>query len=269
MIITIAFGLQIAALAVQIVYLIGFSEREERISRWIVGASALLLLAGFIYRSIRIDFFALTNTYESLVFFSFCIAAVIVALGFVRRLSVPKILIFGATFVSLVMLALASSPIAPDTIRPPVPALQSHWLVLHVSFSFIGEAFFVVAFVASIVFLVSKSGERRKELDRLTYTAIAVGYPIFTAGGLIFGAIWASYAWGSFWSWDPKETWALITWLAYTVYLHSRFVFTGKSERKKGGPRNLPAWISIIGFVFTMFTFFGVNFLLPGLHSYR
>ena len=269
MIITIAFGLQIAALAVQIVYLIGLKEREEKISRWIVGGSALLLLAGFIYRSIRIDFFALTNTYESLVFFSFCIAAIIVALGFMRRINAPKILLFGATFVSIVMLALASSPLAPDTIRPPVPALQSHWLVLHVSLSFIGEAFFVLAFVASIIFLVSKSKERRIKLDRLTYTAIAVGYPVFTAGALIFGAVWASYAWGSFWSWDPKETWALITWLAYTGYLHARFVFTGKSKRKAGVPGNLPAWISIIGFVFTMFTFFGVNFLLPGLHSYR
>ena len=269
MIITNAFGLQIAALIVQIVYLIGIKGREETISRWIVGVSALLLLAGFVYRSVRINFFALTNTYESLVFFSFCIAVIVVVLDVSRRVSVPKILLFGAVFVSIVMLAIASSPIAPDTIRPPVPALQSHWLVLHVSLSFIGEAFFVVAFTASIIFLFSKSVERRRQLDRLTYTAIAVGYPIFTAGALIFGAIWASYAWGSFWSWDPKETWALVTWLAYTVYLHARFVFTGKKKGKKGGPGNLPAWISIIGFAFTMFTFFGVNYLLPSLHSYR
>lgn len=268
MIITIAFGLQIAALIVQIAYLVGLKGREDKISRWIVGASACLLLAGFIYRSIRINFFALTNTYESLVFFSFCIAVLITVLGSLKHFSIPKFLLFGATFVSIVLLSIASSPIAPDTIRPPVPALQSHWLVLHVSFSFIGEAFFVVAFVASIIFLLSKSEERRKQLDRLTYTTIAVGYPIFTAGALIFGAIWASYAWGSFWSWDPKETWALITWLAYTVYLHARFVFTGSKKKKRGRSGNLPAWISIVGFIFTMFTFFGVNFLLSGLHSY-
>ncbi len=83
---------------------------------------------------------------------------------------------------------------------------------------------------------------------------------MFTAGALIFGAIWAQHAWGSYWSWDPKETWALITWIIYTGYLHTRFV---KKMRGKGS-----AVISIIGFVFTIFTFFGVNYLLSGLHSY-
>jgi ABC-type transport system involved in cytochrome c biogenesis permease subunit len=77
---------------------------------------------------------------------------------------------------------------------------------------------------------------------------------------LVFGAVWAEHAWGRYWSWDPKETWALITWLTYTVYLHVRFIL--KKRRK------LAAVISIAGFAFTLFTFFGVNYLLPGLHSY-
>ena len=143
---------------------------------------------------------------------------------------------------------------------PPIPALQSHWLVLHVTFSFIGEAFFVIAFVAAIVFLADRSEERRPALDRLIYTSIGIGYPIFTAGALIFGAMWAEVAWGSWWSWDPKETWALVTWLVYTAYLHTRL-----TRRLRG---RLSAVLAIAGFLFTLFTFFGVNYLLPGLHSY-
>jgi cytochrome c-type biogenesis protein CcsB len=117
-----------------------------------------------------------------------------------------------------------------------------------------------VAFVSSILLLATKDEKKRDKLDKTTYTAVAVGYPIFTAGALVFGAVWAANAWGSFWSWDPKETWALITWLTYTLYLHVRLY------KKLKGP--VSAWISIVAFLFTIFTFFGVNFLLSGLHSY-
>jgi ABC-type transport system involved in cytochrome c biogenesis permease subunit len=84
---------------------------------------------------------------------------------------------------------------------------------------------------------------------------------VFTAGALIFGAVWAQKAWGRWWGWDPKETWALITWLVYTFYLHLRLI------SKKTG--KLISLIAVIGFLCTIFTFFGVNYLLPGLHSYK
>jgi cytochrome c-type biogenesis protein CcsB len=143
---------------------------------------------------------------------------------------------------------------------PPIPALQSYWLVLHVSFAFIGEAFFAFAFVAAIYYLIINDEEKKKKSDKIIYTSIGVGYPIYTAGALIFGAIWAQYAWGRYWSWDPKETWALITWFIYTGYLHTRLV-----KRWRG---KITAILAIAGFVFTIFTFFGVNYLLSGLHSY-
>ena len=98
------------------------------------------------------------------------------------------VIVFGGTIVALAMLAISSSPIAPSDIQRPIPALQSYWLVLHVTCSFIGEAFFTVAFAASIYFLVTKDEEKRKNLDRVIYTSIGIGYPIFTAGALIFGA---------------------------------------------------------------------------------
>jgi ABC-type transport system involved in cytochrome c biogenesis permease subunit len=260
MIATIAFGLLIVAAGIQIAYLLLRERKIDRFSHYLHLAAAALLLAVTIDRSIRIRFVAVTNTFESLVFF----AAVIALVLFIYRLrakdrTIPFIT-FGATIVAVALLAIASSPIAPKDIAPPIPALQSYWLVLHVTLSFIGESFFVVAFVCAIYYLASKDEERKKRLDRLTYTTIAIGYPIFTAGAMIFGAVWAQTAWGSYWSWDPKETWALITWLVYTAYLHTRFVkrFRGK----------VSAVLSIVGFVFTMFTFFGVNYLLAGLHSY-
>jgi ABC-type transport system involved in cytochrome c biogenesis permease subunit len=260
MIATIAFGLLVIAAGIQIAYLLRKERKIDNFSHYLLLAAAALLLAVTIDRSIRIRFVAVTNTFESLVFF----AAVIALVLFIYRLrakdkTIPFIT-FGATIVAVAFLAIASSPIAPKDIAPPIPALQSYWLVLHVTLSFIGESFFVVACVCSIYYLASKDQERKVRLDRLTYTTIAIGYPIFTAGALIFGAVWAQNAWGSYWSWDPKETWALITWLVYTAYLHARFVkrFRGK----------VSAVLSIVGFAFTMFTFFGVNYLLAGLHSY-
>ncbi|MDD3000799.1 MAG: c-type cytochrome biogenesis protein CcsB [Candidatus Riflebacteria bacterium] len=99
-----------------------------------------------------------------------------------------------------------------------------------------------------------------QKLDNLTYRAIAVGFPLFTVGGLIFGMIWANKAWGRYWGWDPKETWALITFFVYSIYLHVRLV------RGWGGVST--ACLSVMGFIVTMFTLFGVNLLISGLHSY-
>ena len=260
MIATIAFALLIVSAVVQAVYLLRREAKVDPFSHYILLAAAVLLLAVTIERSIRIRFVAVTNTFESLVFFSAAIALLLFLYRLKARDRTIPYINFGATVVAIALLAIASSPIAPKEVVPPIPALQSYWLILHVTLSFIGEAFFVIAFVCAIYYLAARDGDRRKSLDRLTYTTIAIGYPIFTAGALIFGAIWAQTAWGSYWSWDPKETWALITWLVYTAYLHTRFVkrFRGK----------VSAVLAIVGFAFTMFTFFGVNYLLPGLHSY-
>lgn len=257
---TIAFILLAAAAVIQIIYLIRKKISEDPVSRYLELGAAVLLFITIIIRSVQINFVAVTNTFESLVFFSGVIALVLFLYKIQKKVKVIPGIAFGATIVALALLSIASSPIAPQEVNPPIPALQSGWLVLHVTFSFVGEAFFVVAFISSIYYLVVKDEEKKRNADRITYTAVGIGYPIFTTGALIFGAIWAKYAWGSYWSWDPKETWALVTWLVYTAYLHSRFI-----KRMKGRGS---AILSIIGFAFTMFTFFGVNFLLAGLHSY-
>jgi len=97
-------------------------------------------------------------------------------------------------------------------------------------------------------------------LDEITYKSIAIGFPIFTLGGLIFGAIWADQAWGTYWSWDPKETWSLITWFVYAFYLHARLL--------RGWRGHKVAVVSVVGFVAVIFTYLGVNLLLSGLHAY-
>ena len=260
MIPTIAFVFLAIAAALQIIFLIRKAFEKDTFSHYVLLVAALLLIGTNVERSIRIDFVAVTNTYESLIFFAGTIALLLFVYRLQKRLKVLPWVVFGGTIVAIGLLAVSSSPIAPNEISPPIPALQSYWLVLHVTFSFIGEAFFTVAFVASIYFLAVKDEDKKKNIDRVIYTTIGIGYPIFTAGALIFGAIWAKKAWGAYWTWDPKETWALITWLTYTVYLHTRLI------RKMRG--RFSAIVSIIAYLFTIFTFFGVNFLLSGLHSY-
>ena len=145
-----------------------------------------------------------------------------------------------------------------------MPALQSHWLWIHVTLAVLGEAAFAVAFVASLLYLVG-SGRRfrglpdAEVLDAVTYRAIGIGFPLFTIGALFAGAVWAEKAWGSPWSWDPKETSSLVVWLIYAVYLHARLV---RGWRGAG-----PAGLSVAGFAMTLFTILGSK-ILGGLHSY-
>ena len=143
-----------------------------------------------------------------------------------------------------------------------MPALKSHWLYIHVSLAALGETFFAVGFVSSLIYLARKrSGDARllESLDNLTYKAVSMGFPLFTAGAMVAGAIWAKQAWGSYWSWDPKEVLSLVVWLVYAAYLHARLV---------RGMRGTPvAVMSLAGFALTVFTIFG-NELFGGLHAY-
>jgi ABC-type transport system involved in cytochrome c biogenesis permease subunit len=257
---TIAFVFICASAAVQGAFLFRKDGKADPVSHWALLAAFLALAAVTIVRSAGIGFPALTGTFESLVFFSGIICLIAWSYRIQKRLVFLSLVQFGATIIAAALLAVASSPIAPKDVLAPIPALRSGWLVLHVSLSFIGESFFVASFVASLAFLASKDERKKADYDKIAYTAVAAGYPIFTAGALVFGAIWAEQAWGSWWSWDPKEIWALVTWLAYTAYLHLRLV-----RKKKDA---LPSIVAALGFLCALFTFFGVNFLLTGLHSY-
>ena len=150
-------------------------------------------------------------------------------------------------------------------IQPLVPALQSWWMKIHVPANFIGYGTFALAAMVGVAYLVKSRGvfaDRLPELevlDDIMYKAIAVGFAFFTIA-TILGALWAADAWGGYWSWDPKETWALIVWLNYAAWLHMRLM--------KGLRGRVAAWWAVVGLLVTTFAFLGVNMFLSGLHSY-
>jgi len=207
----------------------------------------------------------LSNMYESMIFFGWMIMGLYLVLEWRYKNRV-----IGAFALPVVFLVMAYAALSPETIRPLVPALKSNWLIAHVSTCFIGYAAFALAFGISIMYVLKSSyrdsGKPFIEklpdfdiLEELNHQMVLFGF-LFLSVGIITGSVWANSAWGSYWSWDPKETWSLITWLIYAFLLHVRLMrgWQGKSV----------AWISIAGFGAVLFTFFGVNYLLSGLHAY-
>lgn len=150
-------------------------------------------------------------------------------------------------------------------IQPLVPALQSWWMKIHVPANFIGYGTFSLAAMVALAYLLKQHHLLEAHLpalsvlDDLMYRAITVGFTFFTIA-TILGALWAADAWGGYWSWDPKETWALIVWLNYAAWLHMRLI--------KGLRGSIAAWWALIGLLITTFAFLGVNLFLAGLHSY-
>lgn len=150
-------------------------------------------------------------------------------------------------------------------IQPLVPALQSWWMKIHVPANFIGYGAFSIAAMVGVAWLLSSKGVLASRLpsldvmDDVMYKTIAIGFAFFTIA-TILGAMWAAEAWGGYWSWDPKETWALIVWLNYAAWLHLRMV--------KGLRGKVLAWWAVVGLLVTTFAFLGVNMFLSGLHSY-
>ena len=209
-----------------------------------------------------------TNLYSSMVFFSWTIILVYLILEFKFKQKT-----IGAFVTPIAFACLGFATLLSDQIEPLVPALQSNWLLSHVVTCFFGYAAFAVACGISIMYLIRVYFEERSTentgilkifpssdlLDELTYKAIVIGFPFLTIG-IITGAAWANYAWGTYWSWDPKETWSLITWFVYAAFLHARFAAGWKGKKT--------AILSIVGFCFVLFTYLGVSFLLSGLHSY-
>lgn len=218
---------------------------------------AAVALGGLVvYRSIRISFPALTGTYEGLVVFALSLD-LFLSIGHQRVFRRDSRILAGGAFATFLILAIMSSPIVSSALYPPIPVLRSYWLVIHVAFSFVGLALFTTGAVAAILGSFSSDPA---SIDRSRDYAVALGFVFYTTGGLIFGAIWAEAAWGRFWGWDPKETWALITTLFYTGYLHLRYVrrVTQRTARV----------LVIVAWFLAGFTFWGVNMFMSGLHSY-
>ena len=212
----------------------------------------------------------LSNFFESLIFFAWTIVLLYLLMEW--RLKNRSIGVFVLPVAFLIMAYASIAPGISNRIEPLIPALQSNWLTSHVLTCFMGYAAFTVAFGLGIMFFVKKAaGENSSktsifirllpseyQMDELMYSSTALGF-IFLTLGIVTGSVWAHYAWGSYWSWDPKETWSLITWLTYAVMLHARQVRGWRGQRM--------AVMAIVGFGCVLFTYLSVNFL-PSLHSY-
>jgi cytochrome c-type biogenesis protein CcsB len=201
----------------------------------------------------------LSNFYESLIFFSW-------SLPFLGIVAFRRNLIgwLGSVVAMAACLLLAYASLGVDSaIKPLMPALKSNWLLIHVFTCFLGYAAFTVAFGSAILYLLARTPRRwlpdRTILDHLIYRATILGFILLTLG-ILTGAVWAETAWGRYWSWDPKEVASGVTWLIYAALFHARLT--------KGWQGRRIAWLAVLGFVAVLFTYFGVSFLLPGLHSY-
>jgi cytochrome c-type biogenesis protein CcsB len=207
----------------------------------------------------------ISNLYE--VFILFCLITSLLYLYYEQRYATRQL----GGFVLLVVNAAVGFILwytfdrQANGIQPLVPALQSYWMKIHVPANFIGYGSFSLAAMVGSAYLLADRGilasrlPSLEVLDDLMYKAIAIGFAFFTIA-TILGAMWAAEAWGGYWSWDPKETWALIVWLNYAAWLHLRMV--------KGLRGPMLAWWALVGLLVTSFAFLGVNMFLSGLHSY-
>jgi cytochrome c-type biogenesis protein CcsB len=271
-VVTFVYGLSAVLYIVSVIFK---TPVPARMAKWTAAAGFLGNLVGILLRWLEIARLGyghapLSNLYESLIFFAVCIAGMFLWVEFRHKKRA-----IGAFVMPLACLTMAYASLSPnvsDRIQPLIPALKSNWLIAHVITCFLGYAGFTIAFGISIMYLLRQrepaaagvgggivgSFPDGDTLDDLTHKMVQFGF-LFLTAGIITGGVWANSAWGRYWGWDPKETWSLITWFIYATLLHARLM-RGWSGRRI-------AYISIVGFMAMLFTYFGVN-LLPGLHSY-
>ncbi len=258
-----------------VAYWAGLFARSENISQAATGLTWSATAMGFIGLMVRwyesyligpdVGHIPISNLYE--VFVLFCITTALLHLYYEGHYATRRL----GAFVLLIILAAVwfilwyTFDRGAHEIQPLVPALQSWWMKIHVPANFVGYGAFSIAAMVAVAYLLSSKGWLTRVLppatlmDDVMYKTIAIGFIFFTIA-TILGAMWAAEAWGGYWSWDPKETWALIVWLNYAAWLHMRLI--------KGLRGPVLAWWAIVGLLVTTFAFIGVNMFLSGLHSY-
>ncbi len=229
------------------------------------GAHGLSIL----HRGVFSGFFPFATLFDGLSFFAWTLMAVFALVR--HRIESP---VFGAFAVPLASVMLIyGSTFAYQIHAPLLPVMVSLWLPVHVVLAIAGHAVFALMAVGGVMYLWQERLIKRKQigrwhrllpsletLDTMNRHGLAFGFFLLTLG-IMSGALWAGSAWGSYWTWDPKETWSLITWFAYAAMVHQRLVLGWRGKRA--------AWLAILGFVLVMFTFIGVSVLMGGHHSFE
>lgn len=229
------------------------------------GLAAVGLLITVAMRMKQSGSLPVNSVYEFILFFSLILLCVTLV-WMLRTRIYPVAVLLLVVVVVLVGISFGIS----DAATPLMPALQSRWRVAHVLTAIFSYSSFGVAFCLGLYYLIALDERKGKALseekkdrallvERSMFNAVVVGF-IFLTLLLVTGSIWAQDAWGAWWSWDPKETWALITWIIYAIYLHL--------HRKPSWKGRKGCWLSVIGFLCVMFTLLGVSYLMGGLHSY-
>ena len=246
--------------ALQAAWLFRRDAAPDPVSHWLLAGAAILLAGALVERSLAIGFPALTSTWESLAFYAAVVAAVCFAYRLQRRLPYVPLVVFFATVI--VDRPAARRHLAPRTRRGAAADPRAALGVAAAPRELLVHRRGVLRGLVRGLDPVPRhprpdpqGGVRPHHLHGRRHRV-----PDLHGRRHVFGAIWAEQAWGTWWSWDPKETWALVTWLVYTAYLHLRLVVKRRDA--------WPAIVSVAGFLCTVFTFFGVNYLLAGLHSY-
>ncbi|EHQ88374.1 c-type cytochrome biogenesis protein CcsB [Desulfosporosinus youngiae] len=258
-----------------IFYWIWMGTKKELIGQfatYLVIVGLIANTAAIILRMIIAGRPPLSNSYEFLLTFVWGITLVYLFIEYRYKLRSLGGFVMPIAFMILMFIIMSMGP--EERIAQAIPpALKSKWLTFHVLTATLAYGAFAISFGLGIMYLLKlgKGNEKSNSqgiisrfpaleiIDELSYKVIGFAFPLLTLC-IITGAIWANYAWGTYWSWDPKETWSLITWIIYAAYLHARLMYGWKGKRA--------AWMTVFGFAAVLFTFFGVNYFLPGLHSY-
>ena len=240
------------------------SDRLGRMGVALLVLGAGLQLASIVTRGLAAGRWPLGNMYEFTC--AICLAAVVAWLLVLRRWPASRPAGLFLLLPVVVLLFLAGTVLYAQA-APVMPALQSYWLVVHVTTVALASGLFFVPGVASLLYLLRRYGHAgtvadrlpsAAALDRLAYRTTIVAFPLYTFG-VIAGAIWAEAAWGRFWGWDPKETVAFVAWVVYAAYLHAR----ATAGWRRGAP-----WINVAGLAVVLFNLFFINMVIAGLHSY-
>ena len=251
-----------------ILYFVFIAVKKEKVAKAAILFQVLGLVLhsiALILRGIGVGRVPLTNQYEFATGFAWGIC--LVSLIFILKYHFP---VLGAFASPVLLLIIGYAAMQSKDVHELMPALRSNWLVFHVSTAIISYGAFGVSFVLGIIFLIrEKIGSQsfldrhipgKEKLDIIGYRSVALGL-MFLTFTILTGAIWAEQAWGTYWSWDPKETWSLITWIIYAIYLHLRI--------RSGWKGKSAAIFAVIGFICVLFTYIGVNSWIPGIHSYK
>ena len=253
----IGFALLLIGIMINLYSLWWSTERLPNIMKGIFWLALLSLTVAVLARIVETGRLPFASMYEFILIFTWAILAIFVITR--QKFHSP---IFDLLSNILVDLLLLAASFLPSEARPLMPALQSTWLHIHVLTAITAYGSFAIAFCLAGVYLVqenSKATSELRHLDQLIYRLVVLGF-VFLSLVIITGAVWAEQVWGNWWTWDPKETWSLVTWLVYAAYLHARRTYNWKGRKS--------AIMVIIGFVVVLITLFGVNLILPGLHSY-